>query len=330
MMPFATLFDAAAKDPAVFGILFASQTAFHIFLFSDTGQLSHEKRSEESWRGHLGYFCIFAFIVGLGCAVAGLATSEEPRPLLALIATGATLVQALCAGLLPIVSDLSDQKGRTRLKIWGTLFLAAIIVFLVTWLAPSSEDDVPNLSPANYTTLPANPTDFEKLKASRLAVVLCLHLDNSYAGGCTTRSKQARIFRLRSLHHEDLRVGADYWDYSFTRPGDSLRFLYRKNPSQSTHWGFVRGETDSNTDFSQNKVYGLEGFGDTGLARNVLEPQADDAGEHWAREGGVITTTHVRHGPSMVAVVIGVLFVGAIILIGVAWIRRILKDDPGS
>lgn len=89
--------------------------------------------------------------------------------------------------------------------------------------------------------------------------------------------------RLAYGHQEELDNALDYWDFWFSPivkgkwVRDRLRFLYRVNPGQGTHWGLVLGDvTDSDVSFGDNKIAGLPNIGDTGISdfmQNVVEEQ---------------------------------------------------------
>ncbi len=142
-----------------------------------------------------------------------------------------------------------------------------------------------------YATVPRSISGPDNVKADQLSVVICAQTGSDGSGQCSQSSSDAHVFKLSQLHHEDLGGGEDFWDYSFTASGNNtLRFLYRKNPGQASHWGLVYGNTDNNVDFSENKVVGLHDFDGTDLAKNILEPQANAAGLAWAKQGGVQTS----------------------------------------
>lgn len=329
----ATLFEAAAKEPAIFGILLASQTAFFAFLFSENGQLSQSARADSRLRLNVGTACVIVFIVGIGCDLFGLALNP-PQPRLALVASGSTLILASCVGLIPLAADLADPHLKARLRNIGA-FIGSLALLALILLLGNNGQNAPNLSEKSYSTVPAAPPDAYAVRADRFGVVLCLPLANVETRGCTPQTPRARTYRLSSLFHEDLRGGADYWDYSFTRPNDDLRFLYRVNPGQGTHWGVVRGETDQNVDFSKNKVYGLHRFGYTALAENVLEPQADDEGMIWAERGRVATATDVKVNVTsvsgflsgVIALVAICMSLGAIVIVGFVFARRFRRRN---
>lgn len=145
-----------------------------------------------------------------------------------------------------------------------------------------------NLPDSQYEVIPPNVSGKDAVDPKQLKVVICATTGSSGSGNCTQNASDAHVFTFSRMYFEDLGGSADFWDYSFVALGNSqLRFLYRKNPSQSSHWGLVYGETDKNVEFSENFVAGLENFGDTDLAKNILENEADRQGLEWAKEGGI-------------------------------------------
>ena len=150
-----------------------------------------------------------------------------------------------------------------------------------------------NLPTTQYQTIPQTIGGADSVRPKQLKVVICATTGSGGSGQCSQSSRDAHVFGFARMHHEELGGGADYWDYSFVATGNAkLQFLYRKNPKQASHWGLVYGETDPNVDFTENKVAGLADFDETDLARNILEPKADDDGLAWAKRGGIQTSTN--------------------------------------
>jgi len=326
----ATLFEAAAKEQALYGVLLASQTAFFAFLFSDLGPLSHEARLQSRFRLNIGSLCMVAFFVGIASDILGLAVSP-PQIRLAVTSAGCTTFLAFWVGAFPLAADISDPRRKAR----GRNILVGVCAFSLIGLIVLQGLSIPTHTSAEdgYSALPPHPDSPNAAKAERYAVVICL--PPGIEKRCTRRSAHAHIFRLSSLFHEDVRGGADYWDYSFTQPGSNLRFLYRKNPSQGSHWGLVRGGTDKDVDFSKNKIYGLPEFGYTDLAQNVLEPQADDQGMAWAKSGGLATQTNVQDNSSSLPGALLMLVIFTIVLVGLLafclnWLLSRRKSRRGN
>lgn len=150
-----------------------------------------------------------------------------------------------------------------------------------------------NLLDNQYQAVPQSISGPDGVNPKQLAIVICAQTGSGGNGQCTSRSADAYTFKFTQMHHEDRGGDLDYWDYSFVAAGNNtLRFLYRKNPSQGSHWGLVYGDTDQDPKFSENFIVGLENLSDTDLVRNILEPQADDAGLAWAKRGGIKTSVN--------------------------------------
>jgi hypothetical protein len=334
------LFERSSNDPALFGILLGLQAAFYAFLFSERGPLAADKRAGSLWRAGVVLVCALAFFVGLITSFIGLAMNE-PSPYVALIASSAVVVQAIAVGFLPLLEaplrdllkapPLDPRLLLPRSTVGGfAIGVIVMLILLLTGALKSEGSDAPILPKSSYAAVPRDPSSAEHVRARQLAVVICGSARRpKNRGQCDSQAPHNRIFRLAAVHHTDLRPGKDYWDYSFTRPGSPVRFLYRVNPGQAPSWGLVRGETDDNVQFSKNKIAGLRSFADTGLAR-LLDDQADDEGLSWARTGGVATSVELRKNSTLKvdSILIGLLSVvvlgGAVVLI---WRRRQVKTE---
>jgi hypothetical protein len=99
---------------------------------------------------------------------------------------------------------------------------------------------------------------------------------------CSNGSNWIDMALAYGLHY-DRSGGADNWDFWFAPSAhgkwlaDPVRFLYRVNPSQGDHWGFVNGSwTDLDVDFSENKIAGVDDVGQSPLAdylHQIVETQ---------------------------------------------------------
>lgn len=195
----------------------------------------------------------------------------------------------------PPTPRLEPPEGTPARRVGRVAF---VVLLTVLGLGLAAKEffhvDGNSLPSTQYTVVPQKIAGKDSVSPKQLKVIICATTGAGGSGHCSQSSPDARSFSFLRLHHEDLGGGADYWDYSFVAAGNNqLKFLYRKNPSQSSHWGLVYGETDENVEFSDNFVAGLSDFGDTDLAKNILEPEADDEGLKWAKQGGIATSaTH--------------------------------------
>ncbi len=317
----------------------ASEAALHVELLNVAVALfalivSWSKRpgGRSGWPIVLPTVAFLASLLVMSAAV----LLDEPAPELRVAAVASTLVLGLYLVFLTL--------GRLLSRIpWRRVGLASsgLLVLLLTTaaLAQVGHDHGLNIPKSGYRTVPAAPRGFEGLNTSKLAIVVCRQaLAGKPPENCELNAQDAVPFRLHSVLHVDNRGGADYWDYNFLAPSGEW-LIYRKNPSQSSHWGIVRGKTDENVDFSQNKVAGLEDLGDTALAQNVLEPQADDLGMKWAQRGGVSTSTRVAGSGlgspgelplALAGSLLLVLVTLLLIPIAISAVRRIGRAGPGA
>jgi hypothetical protein len=149
-----------------------------------------------------------------------------------------------------------------------------------------------DLPSTQYQALPQKIDGKDSVDPKQLKIAICATTGSNGSGQCTQTSSDAHLFAFSRMQHDDLGGGVDIWDYTFVASGNNqLRFLYRKNPDGKSFWGLVYGDTDKDAEFTKNFVAGLSGLGDTDLARNILENEADDEGLAWAKKGGIATST---------------------------------------
>lgn len=147
---------------------------------------------------------------------------------------------------------------------------------------------------------------------------------------CTHRSDDVRMELAYGVHY-DRSGGTDNWDFWFAPfeqgewIADPTRLLYRINPDQGDHWGLIDGNwTDQNTEFSENKIAGISGLGDTELAGYLHQIVEDQKVQAANRIGAPIDSLTIQSGFADRALLVdppGWQAIGA-------WLEDIRADAP--
>lgn len=153
----------------------------------------------------------------------------------------------------------------------------------------------PNVPRERYVLLPSDDPG-SNVKPKQLGVVICFESATS----CSSSSGNLRdgvTFRFTKMHFYDRGGGTDSWDFIFTpelngKPINSrVAFIYRSNTGGAggspDSWGIVAGDPGDGLELTENRVAGLESFGDTPFAEKLLDGKSNRESVDWAESGGI-------------------------------------------